>query len=372
VTYNNRIDNGVPLFSFPSPFLSSGTSAVQNVNGVNPDLNAPYTQQWNFTIEHQISSVGFRTSYVGSRSVNLVYRRNLNLPLPSTTPFTTARRPNQRFNQVIYADNGGTDAYHGLEIAVQKRQGRNLTLSTGFTWAKDLTDTQDSGGGGTTFAGQVIQNPNNRAIEKANNGLVVGRRWFGYAVYTLPFGKGQRYLESAPAAAQFLLGGWRTSWTAVWQMGQYFSPSFNGYDPSGTGTIGGMPDRIADGNLSSGRAVNRWFDTAAFVVPGCPSTTPLCTQTAPIGRFGNSGFNTLIGPPIANLDFGLQKDFRMKERFVLTFSALFVNTFNHPSFSVPPSNISAPTQVGVISGQTRPLLGEPGPREIDFTLRLSF
>jgi outer membrane receptor protein involved in Fe transport len=36
VTYNNRIDNGVPLFSFPSPFLSSGTSAVQNVNGVNP------------------------------------------------------------------------------------------------------------------------------------------------------------------------------------------------------------------------------------------------------------------------------------------------------------------------------------------------
>jgi hypothetical protein len=171
---------------------------------------------------------------------------------------------------------------------------------------------------------------------------------------------------------QFALGGWRTSWTAVLQKGQYFSPSFNGYDPSGTGTIGGVPDRIADGNLSSGRTVRRWFDTAAFVVPGCPTTTPLCSQSTPIGRFGNSAANILAGPPIGNLDFGLQKDFKVSERFVLQFSALFVNIFNHPNFSVPAANISAPAQAGVISGQTRPLLGEPGPREIDFTLRLSF
>ena len=372
VTYDNRFVNGVPLFSFPSPFLSSGTAAVQNVNGVNPDLKLPYTQQWNLTVERQMGSIGLRTSYAGSRSVKLVYRANPNLPLPSTIPFTTARRPNQRFNQTIYADNGGTDAYHALEVAAQKKQGRNLTFSTGFTWAKDLTDTQDSGGGGTTFAGQVIQNPNDRAIEKANNGLVVGKRWFAYALYALPFGRGERFLTNAPAVVQHVLCGWQTTWTAVAQMGQYFTPSFTGFDPSGTGTIGGVPDRIANGNLSSGRAVNRWFDTAAFVVPGCPAATPLCSQSAPIGRFGNSGFNILKGPPIHNLDFGIQKVFKVNERINLQFSTLMVNIFNHPNFSVPASNISAPTQVGIITSQTRPLLGEPGPREIDFTLRLTF
>jgi len=372
VTYNNRIDNGVPLFRFPSPFLSSGSAAVQNVNGVNPQLKVPYTQQWNLTVERQIASVGLRASYVGSRSVNLIYRRNLNLPAPSTTPFTTSRRPNQRFNQTIFADNGGTDAYHGLELAMQKRYGQNLTFSTGYTWAKDLTDTQDSGGGGTTFAGQIIQNPNDRAIEKANNGLVVARRWFAYAVYALPFGKGQRFLANAPAAVQHVAGGWRTTWTAVAQAGQYFTPSFAGYDPSGTGTIGGVPDRISDGNLSSGRTVRRFFDTAAFAVPGCPATSPVCTQSAPIGRFGNSGFNILEGPRIRNLDFALQKDFRYRERFTFQFSAIFVNILNHPNFSVPAANISATGTVGVISGQTRPLLGEPGPREIDFSLRLRF
>ena len=345
---------------------------MQNVNGVNQDLKIPYTQQWNFTVERQIASFGLRASYVGSRSVNLLYRSNFNLPAPSTIPFTASRRPNQRFAQVIYADNGGTDAYHGLELGAQKRYGQNLTFNTGFTWAKDLTDTQDSGGGGTTFAGQIIQNPANRAIEKANNGLVVPRRFFAYAVYNLPFGKGQRFLANAPAVAQYVLGGWRTTWTAVAQSGQYFSPTYSGFDPSGTGTNAGAPDRLADGNLDSGRAVNRWFDAASFAVPGCPATNTLCSQPAPIGRFGNAGFNILEGPPIRNLDFGLQKEFKYRERFTVLFTLLLVNALNHPNFSVPAANISAPSNVGVISGQTRPLLGEPGPREIDFALRLSF
>jgi len=48
------------------------------------------------------------------------------------------------------------------------------------------------------------------------------------------------------------------------------------------------------------------------------------------------------------------------------------NALNHPNFSPPATNISSPGTVGVISGQTRPLLGEPAPREIDFALRLIF
>jgi hypothetical protein len=371
VAYVNAINNGTPLFSFPSPFLSSGATAVQNVNGVNPNLKTPYTQQWNLTVERQVASIGLRVSYVGSRSVDLVYRSNLNLPLPSTTPFTTSRRPDQLFNQIIWAETGGTDAYHALELSAQKRYGQNLTITSGFTWAKDLTDTQDSGGGGTTFAGQVIQNPVARAIEKANNGIVVPRRFFAYAVWALPVGKGQRFLSTAPAVVQAVLGGWQTSWTAIVQSGQYFAPSFTGPDPSGTGTFGGIPDRIGNGNLSSGRSVTHWFDTSAFAVPGCPAATPVCSSAPPIGRFGNSGFNIIAGPPARNLDFGLQKDFRYRDRFRLRISMTMANALNHPIFSAPASNISSGT-VGTISGTTRALIGEPGPREIDFGLRLSF
>jgi hypothetical protein len=374
VGFNNAITDGVPLLSFPSPFLLSGTAASQNVNGVNPNLKTPYTEQWNFTVEQQVATIGLRASYVGSHSVDLVYRRNLNLPLPSTIPFTTARRPNQLFNQIIFADSGGTDSYNALELAAKKSYGTHLTFSSGFTWAKDLTDTQDSGGvtnGGTTYGGQIIQNPNNRDAERANNGTVVPRRFFTYAVYDLPFGKGQPFFSSMPAAAQAVLGGWRTSWTAVLQSGQYFAPTFTGFDPSGTGTIGGLPDRIGNGN-STGHGTAGYFDPSGFVVPGCPASMPLCTPAAPIGRFGNSGLNIVSAPPTRNLDLELLKEFRVLEKYLVRFSVTASNALNHPNFTYPANNISAPGTVGTVSSTTTALAGVRTFREIDLMLRIKF
>ncbi|MEO6829553.1 MAG: TonB-dependent receptor, partial [Acidobacteriaceae bacterium] len=46
VSYFNKITNGVPLFSFPDPFLPTGSTASQNAFGINPRLRTPYTQQW--------------------------------------------------------------------------------------------------------------------------------------------------------------------------------------------------------------------------------------------------------------------------------------------------------------------------------------
>jgi hypothetical protein len=373
VTYYNAIVNGVPLFSFPNPFLPEGTTAVQNVTGVNPYIKLPYTEQWNLTIERQLGGFGLRASYVGSRSVDLVYNRNINQPPPSLIPFSASRRPYQLYNSIIYSDTGGTDRYNALELQGQKKYGRSLTLTAGFTWAKDLTDAQDSGGGGTNYGGQTLQNQFCRVCEKANNQLVVPRRFFAYGVWALPVGSGQHILSNAKGLMQQIFGGWQASWTVVVQSGQYFTPSFSGFDPSNTGTIGGVPDRIKDGNLPPGqRTVNHWFDTTAFVIPGCPLSNPVCTKPDNVGRFGNSGWNYLEGPPIRNFDFGLAKDFKVRERYLVRFNMNMANALNHPNFTLPNANISSPTTVGVISSQTRPLLGEPGPREIDFGLRLDF
>lgn len=373
VSYFNSLTNGVPLFSFPSPFLSTGTAAVQNVSGVNPHLTTPYTQQWNLTLERQLGSFGLRASYSGSHSVNLIYLRNLNEPAPSTTPFSTALFPNQRFSSINYYDNGGSDSYNALELLVQKKLGRNLTFNTGFTWAKDLTDAQDTGGGGGSFASQLIQDQFCRACERSNNQLVPSRRLYGYAVYALPVGGGQRFLSNAHGLVQALFGGWQTSWTAVLQTGQYFTPAFSTFDPSNTGVIGGVPDRVLGAPLyPSAQNVNGWFNAAAFAVPGCPATTPVCSNPANVGRFGTSGWNYLVGPPLRNLDFGLAKDFRIRERVTVRFSMTMVNALNHPSFTTPSANISTPSSVGVISGIRGALNGEPAARNIDFVLHLIF
>jgi hypothetical protein len=105
---------------------------------------------------------------------------------------------------------------------------------------------------------------------------------------------------------------------------------------------------------------------------GCPATSPVCSKPSAVARFGNSGFNILAGPPIRNLDFGLAKEWAPRERARIGLNMIMANALNHPSFGLPAANISAPATVGVISSQTRALLSEPGPREIDFGLRLRF
>jgi hypothetical protein len=373
VSYVNSITNGVPLFSFPSPFLPTGTTATQNASGVNPNLKTPYTQQWNMTLERQVGSLGLRASYVGSRSVDLVYVRNLNEPAPSTTPFSTALYPNRLFSTISYKDNGGSDAYHALELLAQKKLGKGLTFNSGFTWSKDLTDTQDSGGGGASYSGQQIQNQFCRACEGARGALQPSRRFYAYAVYALPVGTGQHILSNAHGLVQILLGGWQTSWTAVLQTGQFFTPSYSTFDPSNTGVIGGVPDRLSGvPEYPSQQTVNTWFNPNAFAIPGCPASTPLCSNPANVGRFGTSGWAYLVGPPIRNLDFGLAKEFKVRERIKLRFNMTMADALNHPNFQVPAANISSTGTVGVISGARNALLGEPSTRNIDFILRLMF
>ncbi len=276
VTYFNSIANGTPLLSFPSPFLASGQTATQNVSGVNPNFKVPYTQQWQFSIEQQVGPLGLRVSYLGSKSDQLGYLRNLNQPVASLTKFTTAEYIYPLYNQVLYADSGGTAFYNGLELAAEKRYGQNLTLSSGFTWAKDLTDTQDN----NSWGGPLIQNTYCRACEKGPNLDTLPKRFYAYALYMLPVGKGQRFLPRLSAPLQAILGGWQTSYVALLQSGRYYTPSFSGFDTSNTNTIGGRPDVVSGVSRvpPGGGTITEWFNPAAFEIPGCPDSTPRCSS----------------------------------------------------------------------------------------------
>ncbi|HEY3841271.1 MAG TPA: TonB-dependent receptor [Bryobacteraceae bacterium] len=369
-TYNNAITNGVPLFSFPYPFLPSGSTATQNAFGVNPQLRTPYSEQWNVTVERQIGGAAFRLSYVGTHSVDLVYLRNLNQPLPSLIPFSASRRPYPLFNTISYYDNGGSQRYNAVQATMAKNYGNGLTFNSGWTWAKDLTDVQDTGG----FSGQTIENQYNRRAEWGNNQITPTHRVYGYAIYQLPVGRGRKYLSNTNAFVNGAFGGWQMAWNAMWQSGQFFTPSFSGFDPSNTSTLGGRPDVVAGQSLypSGGSNINNWFNAAAFKIPGCPDSTPVCTSPVAIGRTGDAGLGIIRGPNIANADLAISKYFVIREPLRAQFRANFANVFNHPNFSLPAANISAPAAVGHITSTTPPTFGTVGPREIDFQLRVEF
>ena len=128
-----------------------------------------------------------------------------------------------------------------------------------------------------------------------------------------------------------------------------------GRDDSLTGIGNDRPDVVGDPSLSSSRPRNdvlqEYFNTAAFV----PN---------PIGTFGNSGRNTIIGPGYADADVGLFKNFRITEGQSLQFRTEIFNLFNHPNFGPPDPNLGS-----VTFGQ---VLTDISPRIVQFALKYKF
>jgi len=352
--FTNAIQGGVPLLTFDRPFLAMGTRlGALDVRGMDRNLRNPYVQQWNFTLEQQLGfNTGARLSYIGTKTTRVTYRRNINQPLPSLVPFSQARRPYPLYRDILFSESAGNQSYHSLSLSVERKMQRGLYFQGAYTLAKNLTDTEDSSEGGPT-----LENAYNRSGWRGDSQYVPRHRLLGNLIWELPVGRGKRLLNRS-GVLDWVLGGWQTSATYIAQTGEYFTPTFSGVDTSNTNVIGGVADRIGNGNLPDDqRTIDRWFDASAFAVP-------------PMGRFGNAGRGVLIGPGRHALSLGLFKRYRVTEGRAVRVQCTATNAFNHPNFGNPNLNISVPTAVGQIrSVQSRDF---GGPRVVMLGVRFEF
>ncbi|MCL4402682.1 MAG: TonB-dependent receptor, partial [Acidobacteria bacterium] len=326
-TYQNVITNGQPLFQFPNPFPASLAAAnipSQSVTGYPRGVDNGKIHQWNLTVERQWKDIGFSLAYVGSHNYGMNYSIGVNKPQPSLTPFTAARRPWPQFVGASYWRNNGEAKYNAFVFQAKRKVG-SLTFDGHWTWASNYNNTLNREDPyAPLYWNRDPYTPRHRVVLNA--------------VWELPVGKGRHFLSTAPAVLNGVLGGWQVYWIGFFETGHFFTPSYSGSDPSNTNTRGGLPDRVCNGNLPSGqRSVNRWFDASCFAVP-------------PAGRFGNAGVNILEGPGYNMQDISVAKTFPITERWRFTFTTAFSNAFNHPNFTPPAANISAPGSVGVVSG----------------------
>src|SRR5262245_58272363 len=63
----------------------------------------------------------------------------------------------------------------------------------------------------------------------------------------------------------------------------------------------------------------KYLNPAAFALPG-------------VGKFGTLGRGAVVGPGVANVDFSLNKNWRVRERFGIQFRAEMFNLFNRANF----------------------------------------
>ncbi len=355
-SFTNAIANGQPRFQFPRAFPPGfGAIGAQSFNAIDPHLVNPYIQQWNLTVEQEFRNMGLRVSYIGTNSRKLTWSQNINQPFPSTRTFSNDLRRFPNLRNINFRQNGGLHNYHSLHVVAERKPKSGLYYQVGWTWSKNLTDCQSD-----SESGSAPENAYARHQEYGDTNYSPRHRLLATLLYDLPLARNSRPL------VKHVAGGWTASTILTAQTGQFFNPTFSGFDTSGTNVVGGRPDRINNGNLpTSQRTIDRWFDAAAFQVPGDVNADG--RPDVNVGRFGNAAPDILVGPGLLDLSAGLHKQFRLTEKFRAILQGTFRNALNHPNYGNPATNIRA-ANVGAI----RSLSGLAAPRSGQVALRIEW
>lgn len=379
---------GQALFSFPNPFPAAGgayAAPSQTVVALPKEWKDGTIHQFNISLEKEIARMGFRASYIGSRSrgMNFMNWNNENLVKPNTTGYDPNLRPFRTLSEVYVYHNNGAANYNSLQLEASKKQGW-VTFDAHYTFAHSrnnyIGQTDDALNPTKTWG------PDNGYVGLRNHVLTFSTRW------DLPFGNGRQHLNHLPKVVDAVLGGWGVQTISTFTSGMHLTPYIWG-DPANNNWNAWMPDVIpgADPNLPSDqRSEDRWFNTpvyhqdangvyvydhiGAFKVPGCSDADPLCLNSNPanVGRLGNAKPGTILGPGTNVHHLALAKTFPVTERIRSTFTMEASNLFNTPHFWDPDTWIQNPT-AGKLSWalpDNDPLKG--GHRLISFKLRVEF
>src|SRR5262249_18323866 len=120
----------------------------------------------------------------------------------------------------------------------------------------------------------------------------------------------------------------------------------------GARSISQRPNVSGNPNIDGGGSVERWFNTDVFSEPA-PYT------------YGNAGRNIVVGPGHHNWNFGLFKNFQIKDEHRIQFRVEFFNLWNHTNFGTPNGNFDDKANFGRITSS------DPA-RQIQFALKYNF
>jgi hypothetical protein len=337
-------------FMFPYPFLATipggKVSGGIVAKGFDPHLANPYIQQWNLTLEKVVSEISFRASYVGTKSTNLVYARDINQRRTANLDSSRPYNGKGYTSSIEYMQNGGNQIYHALQLETARKFSKGFALQLGYVLSNNISDVIDQDDNDSKG---ITTDANNRSLDRGRVSYNRKHNLTGYAIWELPFGRERRMLNGLPAWANQIISGWELQPELFAGSGQYFTPCRISNNPFTNGDCTSQtarPDRIGDGNngprLTGGPNI-KWFDTSAFVNPAATA-------------LGTAGRTILLGPGFWHASMSLTKKCRFSENKQLWLTAAAMNVFNHPNFRSPTA--SGEITVGQSAfGSTVTLLG---------------
>jgi hypothetical protein len=326
-------------FPYSGQFVNGGS-----IFGPSPDFHWPYTYQFNFSVQRQItSSLGIMAAYVGSLSHNLPFAIDLNY-----------RRPNPNFGAILSMQSGQTASYHGLQISATQRMSHHLSFNAFYIYSKTFDSVQLQNN--TTQA--LVQDFFNmgadrgRADTDMRHQLVVSLIWQ------------PDYYSGGSAVVRGIANGWSISPILKMHSGFPFTV-LNGADANLDGNntdraqlvgdpFNGTCPATASKPAAPVGSAACWFNTSAFVRN--PTTAGIID--------GNSPRNFLNQPAYRDMDLAISRTFKLNERFRLQFRGEALNVFNMVSLNAPNATAGTATFGQISSAQSM--------RQLQLGMRLAF
>lgn len=314
-----------------------------------PSFKVPSYLDYNLSVQHEIMpNTVLEVGYVGTKGTHLLGDIDLNQPtvaarvaaVPGTD--VNAIRPSLGYGAINDRATVYTSNYNSLQVSLNRRFSKGLTLELGYTWSKLLT-TNPYDRGLSAYDTYDLKQSYGPSVLNTPQMLVVSY------VYDLPFYKDHRGIAGQ------VLGGWEFSgittiqsgqsqimtqsndpWALVTQATSTISCTITVTNtscptyPGGLGmtrpgdTVYIRPDQVGDPN--GPKTAAEFFNTAAFV----PA----------VGHFGSSRPGAILGPGIQVWDMSLIKNIKFAERVGLQLRLETFNTFNHGNPSSIDTNVN--------------------------------
>ncbi|MBA2733132.1 MAG: hypothetical protein H0U54_09620 [Acidobacteria bacterium] len=292
---------------------------------INPDFPNPYSMQWILSFQRQLTStIAIDTAYVGTRGLNLIYNRDINLVdrVTGLRPFAAAG-----FGQFRHFDTSDSTSYHAWQTSVQKRFSNDFLFNVNYTWARSI-----SYGGGDLSSLANPQDPNNIRNERGPSAFDINHRFSTDFLYVLPFA---RMWGSDSLGKRLLYAGWQFGGILRAESGAPFTL----FNPNSS-----LPNNSQRVDYLGGPVYLHSSDNPLqYLNPAAFARVPVnAVSRAPI-RPGTLGRNALRLPGFWQVDLSLAKTFAVTERLRVQLRADMFNALNHTDFSAVITNITAPT-----------------------------
>jgi hypothetical protein len=356
-----------------NPGLANAVAGVSNntgFNAVNIHFRPPDSYQWNLTVSRQIlKDTVVEVSYIGNEGHHL-WRRGVNfndvLPQnraavaqafitnnPNLNTIVTQSRRFPNLGPIVMSESTGNSNYNGLQVWLNRRFSQRLSYSVAYTWSHAISDVPlTSFTSGTT-------DPFNYRLDRGDADLDRRQTFIANGVYVLPSLK--RWGKGADA----VIGGWQMNGILSYY-GGVPADIFTGQNPNYYGLNAAPSNGGFRPNLVPGQPI--YLSTS----DGTQYLNPAAFALSAPGTFGTLARGLVRQPGNTNVDFSMNKNFALTERYHLQLRAEFFNIFNHVNYNGFNNTVfnggvtvSRNTSFGFLNS-------DRGPRNIQFGVKLNF